>query len=159
MWSCWTVYRVQSTSCVKFYIGLDLKESPHSHTHTHTGIHSHTHKVCQIGFRKFSICFFLGWVGLGILNVGGNTHGFCTYLMLWWCPTAAPICGLRYNSKAEPRCSRLPAKSSAWRSGVCGGILPATIKKFQISCDNLQLIKIKYRVILLWYYDIIIVYI
>lgn len=38
-----------------------------------------------------------------------------THLMLWWCPTP-PICGLRYSSKAEPRCSRLPARSRALRS-------------------------------------------
>lgn len=32
--------------------------------------------------------------------------------MLWWWTGTLPSCGFRYNSKAEPRCSRLPAKSN-----------------------------------------------
>lgn len=40
-----------------------------------------------------------------------------TYRTLWWCMAIFPSWGFLYNSKAEPRCSRLPAKSRDW----CGG--------------------------------------
>lgn len=47
-----------------------------------------------------------------------------SYLILWWCPLF-PICGFRYNSNADPLCSRLPAKSSACLSdGWCCGRFP-----------------------------------
>jgi hypothetical protein len=64
---------------------------------------------------------------------GTKTNFSRTYLM-WWCP-AVPICGLRYSSKAEPRCSRLPARSRACRSEGCIGMWLPVEKKVDLSTN------------------------
>lgn len=48
------------------------------------------------------------------------------YRTLWWWTGIFPSWGFLYNSKADPRCSRLPAKSNGWWGN---GIFPTLAYK------------------------------
>lgn len=124
--------------------------STHTHAHAHTGDNGYT----ILNYNKHSSRN--EYVFPEIIQVIYCTHAIAndrmkrclkdgrTHLMLWWCPTL-PICGLRYSSKAEPRCSRLPARSRAlrsdgWLPGGSGGTdLPDGVYVFMlgmVSCTD-----------------------